>query len=301
MEFTIREKVNNLFSLDMSYYEGNELNNETALNKRFCFILIEKGCGILNINNINVPFIAPTVFCINEKENIIIDKSLNINIKVMYFHPSIINSMLNFENIRSIPMDFPQTVIQDCYLLKHFIYRDKSYYGKINISQLTYKRFELLLGLFNKETSMQNRDNWPCRSRSYVMEILFLIDSVYLENNNFNDSLNKDIEEELYSIILYLYNNYNRKITINELTNKFNINRTTLSEKFTNYVGETVITYLNKLRINMASTMLRDTKIPIYEVMERVGFSDYVHFSRTFKKYKGMSPKEYRKNYCWMN
>lgn len=301
MNFTIYEKVNNLFSLDMSYYEGNELNNENAIDKRFCMILIEEGSGILNLNNVNVPFIAPTLFCVNEKENVIIDKSLNVKIKVVFFHPRIVNSILDFENIRVTPEYFTQTIIQDCYLFKHFINRSEDYYGKINISQFTYKRLDLLVDLFNRESSMQNRDNWPCRSRSYIMEILFLLDSAYIENDSYNDTFNKDIDEDLYSIILYLYNNYNRKITITELTDKFNINRTTLSEKFTKYIGETIITYLNKLRINMASTILRDTKVPIYEVMERVGFTDYVHFSRTFKKYKGMSPKEYRNNYCWMN
>lgn len=50
----------------------------------------------------------------------------------------------------------------------------------------------------------------------------------------------------------------------------------------------------------MASTMLRDTMLPINEIMTRVGFCDTVHFLRTFKKYTGDSPSEYRKKYNWM-
>ncbi|MDD6770863.1 MAG: AraC family transcriptional regulator [Inconstantimicrobium porci] len=82
------------------------------------------------------------------------------------------------------------------------------------------------------------------------------------------------------------------------MTKKFNMNRTTLSEKFNRLVGETIITYINKLRVNIATTLLRDTRVPISEIMEIVGFNDSSYFFRTFKIYKGQSPKEYRDEYC---
>lgn len=76
------------------------------------------------------------------------------------------------------------------------------------------------------------------------------------------------------------------------------MNRTTLSEKFNRLVGETIITYINKLRVNIATTLLRDTRVPISEIMEIVGFNDSSYFFMTFKIYKGQSPKEYRDEYC---
>lgn len=132
------------------------------------------------------------------------------------------------------------------------------------------------------------------------MEILFLLENVYSENDFAKDNVLGQVDDELYSILLYIINNYDKKITIPSLTTEFNINRTTLSEKFNNAVGESIISYVNKLRINMASIILRDTKLPVTEVMERVGFCDNTHFLRTFKKYMGISPREYRDKYCWM-
>lgn len=299
MELTTYAK-NDCFSMPMSYFEGNQFNNELALNNRLCFVLIEKGAGILQINNENIQFIAPVIFCINENERISIDKSLDILIKVIYFHPSVINCTFNFDNIRNIPKDFPTSTIQDCYFNKFFIERNNTFCGKINIGPLTSKRFEVLCESFKIESTLQNRDNWPCRSRSYILEILFLIDTVYSEYDLPQDKFIGHVDDELYSIILYMINNYSKKITIPDLTKEFNINRTTLSEKFMNCVGESIISYLNKLRINMAAIILRDTKLPISEVMERVGFSDSSHFLRTFKKCMGLSPKNYRDKYCWM-
>ena len=299
MNFTTIDK-NNSFSMPMSYYEGSEINNQLAIGNRFCFILIEKGTGILRINDKNLPFIAPVIFCINENEKVVIDTSANVKIRTIYFHPSIINNILNFENVRSTPDDFSMSAIQDSYMTKYFTKRENGFYGKINIGPLSNKRFENLCESFKTESINQNRDNWPCRSRSYIMEILFLLEHVYSENDLSKDKALEQVDDELYSILLYIINNYDKKITIPCLTKEFNINRTTLSEKFTKVVGESIISYVNKLRINMASIILRDTKIPVAEVMERVGFSDNAHFLRTFKKYMGLSPKEYRDKYCWM-
>jgi len=299
IEFTTYAK-NDCYSMPMSYWEGTELNNELALKNRFCFILIENGTGILKINNRNIPFIAPLIFCINENEKITIDNELNTKIKAIYFHPNIVNCAFNFDNIRNIPEDFSMSTVQDCYFNKFFIERSDTFYGKINIGPLTNKRFEFLCESFKRESTLQNTSNWPCRSRSYIMEILFLTENIYSEHDLTEDKIIGEVDEEIYSILLYVINNYNKKITIPNLTKQFNINRTTLSKKFISSVGESIISYLNKLRIKMASIILRDTKLPISEVMERVGFSDNAHFLRTFKRYMGVSPKDYRDKYGWM-
>lgn len=107
-------------------------------------------------------------------------------------------------------------------------------------------------------------------------------------------------EDIINDIIFYLYSNYPNKVTINDLMNIFHINRTSLMEKFSKSTGSTIMNYLTKIRINVAAMVLRDTTIPVSEVMERVGFNDMSHFGRMFKKYLGCSPTEYRQKYCWM-
>lgn len=297
--FTIYEKNNN-FSMSMISDLAEELNNELALNKRFCLIFIEKGSGIIEINTEPMPFIAPILFCINEREHIKIDKSLGLKIKIIYFHPKVINSVFNFQYIRNIPVNCPITILQDWYWNKYFINRNNKFFGVINIGPITYKKLEYLFNIFRRETTYQDRENWSCRSRSYLMEILFLIENVYIESHNVKNQFLGEADENLYPILLYIFNNYDKKITVTELTKLFNINRTTLSAKFHDHVGESLITYINKLRIHIASIIIIDTKLPISEIMLRVGFSDSTHFLRTFKKYAGMTPTEYRDRYCWM-
>ena len=103
-------------------------------------------------------------------------------------------------------------------------------------------------------------------------------------------------EKEMQKIVSYLKSNISKKITIAELTREFQINRTDLSKRFLEYTGETVMEYVKRIRIDFAATMLRDTKIPLIDIMERVGFHDYSYFSNTFKKFFGISPTAWRKN-----
>lgn len=290
----------NCFSISMSYYQGNTFDNKQSINFRFSLILIEKGSGILHINNNPVSFIAPCVLCINETEHILIPPSKDLEIKALYLHPCIINSSLDFISTRSLPENCPVTVIQDIEMLRFFVSRDSNYYGAIDIGPLSAKKISLLLSSINKETSEQSRDNWPCRSRSHLMEILFLLENIYSKDSFAKDPFLGQIDEEFYPVLLYIYNNYNQKITVSELTKEFNINRTSLSQLFQNNLGESLITFLNKLRVSIASRILRDTRLPIAEIMIQVGFNDSAHFLRTFKKYTGLSPSDYRDKFCWM-
>ncbi|OXS59871.1 hypothetical protein B1A99_10055 [Cohnella sp. CIP 111063] len=60
--------------------------------------------------------------------------------------------------------------------------------------------------------------------------------------------------------------------------------------------GRNFKTYLIEYRIAKACEMLREGDLKTYEIAERVGYPDYPHFTKLFKKYVGLSPSEFRKN-----
>jgi AraC-like DNA-binding protein len=47
----------------------------------------------------------------------------------------------------------------------------------------------------------------------------------------------------------------------------------------------------------MACWYLRQSRMPLGHVAEKIGFSDQTNFSRSFKRWKGMSPKDYRRQF----
>lgn len=291
---------NGYFHFQMGYYSGTSFDNSEALGNRFSLVMIESGTGIAFIDGSAVPYIAPCAFCINEKEHFVVPHSDENRLRVIFIHPNVINDSLNFETVRKLPENCPVTLMQDRELLRLFLLRKDGFIGKFNLGPLSAKQFINLSDQFHELTSEQNQENWPCRSRSYLLWLLFLLDNLYSVGSYSSEQSLGEVEEKLNPILLYIYHNYDKKITVNDITSKFYISRTTLSKLFQDNIGDSFLSYLNKLRITMASTILRDTLLPVNEVMNRVGFSDTVHFFRTFKKYTGSSPSEYREKYGWM-
>lgn len=139
-------------------------------------------------------------------------------------------------------------------------------------------------------------DYWTCRSRTYFLELLFLIDHLVWNLDSSHDiSVLEDGDIE--KILNYLHLNYQHKITIHDLSNMFHLNRTSLNERFQRIIGMPVITYLIDLRVRLASTILRNTNLPVAEVAEQTGFSNLSHFIKSFRHCTGLTPTEYRKNY----
>lgn len=55
--------------------------------------------------------------------------------------------------------------------------------------------------------------------------------------------------------------------------------------------------YLNSFRIEHAKAKLKDSNLSVNEIAYSVGFQDARYFSKLFKKYVGITPKDYRKIY----
>ncbi len=288
------------FFLKMDDYCGSSFDNKEAMNLRISLLFVESGSGIAELNGKPVPFIAPCIFCVAENEHIVIKEDKDNKIRVIFLHPCVINSALDFESARVLPDNSPITLAQDKELLRLFFMREKDYIGKFNLGPLSGKKFSALYDSYHELIKEQKYGNWSCRSRSYLMWILFLLENLYSAGCYSNEKIMGEVEEKLHPILLYIYHNYDKKITVADITSKFYISRTTLSRMFQDSIGDTCLAYINKLRITMASTILRDTLLPINEVMNRVGFTDTVHFLRTFKKHTGFTPSEYREKFGWM-
>lgn len=282
------------------YYQPTSLMEDTE-NDCFRLLLIEEGLGTICFEDWSMSFSAPTLFCFNEKDIPIFKDCRNIKFKNLYFYPRLINPIFNYENIKcNNNLNLTYVEQQDCYLLLPFLHRDNYYKGQFLIEPNTFIRVSKLFDFIGRELQQQRDCYWPCRSRSYLLELLILTTKFYDSYQEHLEENTQDMPENVTNIITYLQNNYKEKITLEQLATLFTTNRTTLNAQFYKATNLSIIEYLIKLRVNLAETMLRDTLIPITEIMDRVGFNNSTHFWRTFKKYNSLSPKEYRDKYCWV-
>lgn len=102
---------------------------------------------------------------------------------------------------------------------------------------------------------------------------------------------------ELAAVKEYLDEHYTEKIMLEELAEKFFINKFYLSKIFKETYGTTVNNYLISKRITRAKQLLRFTDMTVDEVGVAVGMGDANYFSRMFRKVEGISPREYRKQW----
>lgn len=94
----------------------------------------------------------------------------------------------------------------------------------------------------------------------------------------------------------YVAENYAGPISMTELAERIHVSRTHLSALFNREVGCSFPEYIAKYRIHKAQEIMKHSKLSLSRIAELVGYPDYVHFSKTFKKYAGTSPQSYRQH-----
>jgi two-component system response regulator YesN len=109
-------------------------------------------------------------------------------------------------------------------------------------------------------------------------------------------NVNLDIEKTSHYVLEaldYVKRHYRQKITLKELCDELQVSAVVLNTKMKEETNYTFSDFLNRYRLIKALELLQNDKRLVYEVAEEVGFSEYKYFSQVFKKYIGMSPKQF--------
>lgn len=83
-------------------------------------------------------------------------------------------------------------------------------------------------------------------------------------------------------------------ICVSSIARHLGISEGHLSHTFKKETDYTILNYLTRYRIHKAMALLKDCRIKVYEVAEKVGYQDIAYFSSIFKKLVGVSPSEYQ-------
>ena len=103
-------------------------------------------------------------------------------------------------------------------------------------------------------------------------------------------------EQFLNQIIQYIDRHYTERITLEQLAQRTHISKSYLTRRFRQFTGETVITYINRLRLHYARELLISTDRTVSEIAWDVGFESPKYFHRVFKRETGMSPAGFRRS-----
>lgn len=146
-------------------------------------------------------------------------------------------------------------------------------YSKLTVKLAVVHAIILLIQKF------RDKDNLDIRTRSDTPDAYFS-GSIGRKVQNVRRIINSNLENE---------------ISIEELSAKVNLNRTTLQKIFKEMYGLTINEYRTKARLQFAKNMLASTNYTITEIAGRCGYANASKFSQVFKKHEGCLPKEWRK------
>ena len=95
----------------------------------------------------------------------------------------------------------------------------------------------------------------------------------------------------------YIEKNYHDKISIEILSEKFNVGRRNFDRRFIKATGITPLDYLQRVKVEAAKKSLESTRKMVNEVMFDVGYNDTKAFREVFHRITGMSPVDYKAKY----
>ncbi|MBL7976298.1 MAG: helix-turn-helix domain-containing protein [Candidatus Kapabacteria bacterium] len=150
--------------------------------------------------------------------------------------------------------------------------------------------WNLLLYLVEKFTS---------REMAIMASKFFLLDTA--KNSQLPFSIfqgQKDHGDELVLVVQdFLESHYNERLSVDEIAEQFCVGRRTFERRFKKATNNTIVEYLQRVKIEAAKKQLEAGRKTVNEVMFEVGYTDTKAFRDVFKKITGLSPVEYRNKY----
>lgn len=162
--------------------------------------------------------------------------------------------------------------------------------GGVYSSGGAYSYLNLILYLIEKYV---NRETAVLCAKVFALEIDRENQSAFMMFTGTKEHGDEPIREAQ----TFIENNYKDKITVDQLASMFALGRRNLERRFKKATANTVVEYIQRVKIEAAKMSLESSSENVNEVMYKVGYNDIKAFRTTFKKITGLSPVEYRNKY----
>ena len=239
-------------------------------------VTVTKGNMAYSVNGKTIMLYEGDTIVVNSNQ---IHYSMSVNDEVAKYvifiaHPNILNSsvMVEMQAIRPI-IDNPE--------LPYIRFRD--------INECTEEIASLV-------TALPDKRNDPFEVTKQFFLIWDIIRKKVEWIGKSDESSSYDPRKQhLKNMMQYIANNFQSTITLDDIAKSAGISRSLCNVIFKQYVEESPVTYLMHFRVRKVAEYLRSDSRPLSEIAEITGFGGTSYMAETFKKFYGMSPREYKK------
>lgn len=290
---------------------------EISDRNAYKILVVDEGTLTMECEGIKQMVSAPAMILLAD-DDVLFTPGPGLSTTTVFFKPTEIRDEFTPERIATNEFDEAQgkTLYQDYVLIKPFKRWENMSNRTLPLGLSAYDKISKTIKLMYNELMFQEDGFWPCRSRSYMMELLYFISYVCdvssvqaMEAENMGVQTNREArirhsiindmvsDSTVSQIIQYLNEHMAEKVTLEEIMKVFSLNRNRLNELFVKETSVTCLNYLLKMRMNLAQIMLSETELQIAEIADRVGYADSNYFIKVFKKHSGVTPSKYRELY----
>ncbi|SDK08521.1 helix-turn-helix domain-containing protein [Natronincola ferrireducens] len=182
------------------------------------------------------------------------------------------------------------------------IYICDSYYNKAHreeIERIKQYLIKIMLEVLNKEEGY--RKKVEALVISCLLNLIndfqyYSMDDKKLKNENKYKGDHFQIQR-IHRITDYIYSNYNKKISLEQISKEEHISKYYLTRLLKYGVGYGFQDTVNLVRVELSEKLLLGTEMTIEDIVHECGFSSYRYYTKHFKKFFGITPSEHRKKF----
>jgi AraC-like DNA-binding protein len=130
-------------------------------------------------------------------------------------------------------------------------------------------------------------------------EVLLLLcnakDYRLLAGNNYVNLYTYNDQSRMDKVFKYIFSNFKKEISLKEISTVAGLNVYSFCRFFKSRTQKPFITFVNELRIGHACKLLHKNEFTMVQLADKSGYNNVTHFNRYFKRFKGVTPKEYRR------
>lgn len=145
--------------------------------------------------------------------------------------------------------------------------------------------------------SMTKSKSFDKSRQEYLTGKLYMLMAALIENSPSGEEDRRNMHSNQYAdqVIRFIEMNYADKITVEDIAASIGLNRSYLNAMFKRITNVSIQQYLIHFRLRRACELMTNEQLSIGDIARSVGYTDPLLFSKIFKKYKGLSPVQYRK------
>lgn len=144
---------------------------------------------------------------------------------------------------------------------------------------------------------LQRKPDTEFQTRNMLSEIWLLLLEEVQETENSRIPVKLVNQERIQTMIAFIHQNYQRKITLEEIALSASVGKRECLRCFQNCIHKTPFEYLLDYRIEAAKKLLRISSDPVMEIALQTGFINEAYFCKMFKKMCGKTPGTYRREH----